>query len=310
MNRLAVGARERIRSMVQHTPTIEDGSVFYKCENLQTTGSFKLRGASAKLTALSDVELSRGVVTASTGNHGAAVAHAGREVGTAVTVFVPENADRSKVERIRTLGAAVEVVGTDSVVTERVARTAAEGTGRTYIPPYNDLDVIAGQGTIGLELREDVGDLDVIFIAVGGGGLLSGVGSVLRARHPDIRIVACSPENSAVVRASLEAGSIVDIPSADTLSDGTHGGVEAGAITYEFCRDLIDDFVLVSEAEIAEAMTSFMDRHQMRIEGSAGVAIAANRQMSEELGDSRAGIILCGGNVSDEVLASLATKSG
>ena len=307
---LSLAARSRISSLIVHTPTIGDGNVFYKCENLQTTGSFKLRGAGSKLTTLSHRELSKGVVAASTGNHGAAVAHAGRVLGAEVTVYVPENADGSKVSRIRELGGSIEVEGGDSAVTERVARAAAAESGRAYISPYNDIDVIAGQGTIGLELGEDLEELDAVFVAVGGGGLLSGVGSVLRELNPDIRIVACSPENSAVMSASLEAGSIVDMPSLDTLSDGTHGGLEADAITFDLCRDLVDDFVLVAEHDIAKSMLYFMDRHQMRIEGSAGVAIAAHQQMIGELGGDRSAVILCGGNVSNQVLASLPTKSG
>ena len=169
-------------------------------------------------------------------------------------------------------------------------------------PPYNDAEVIAGQGTCGVEIATQLRDADSIFIAVGGGGLISGVGSVLKSHNPDIRIIGCQPEASAVMAHSVEVGHIVDEPSRPTLSDGTAGGVELDAITFDLCRELIDEFVLVGEEQIATAMRRFIDFEHQLIEGAAGVALAAMTRQKERLQGTRVVILICGGNISRDTL--------
>jgi threonine dehydratase len=273
-----------------------------KLENEQVTGSFKARGGGHKLASLSAEARALGVVTASSGNHGAGVAHAGAAMGCPVMVFVPEGADASKVARIRALGADVQTHGTDCVQTEAHARAWAAQHGRIYVSPYNDLEVVAGQGTIGLELLEQVPDLARVYIAVGGGGLISGVGSYLKTVRPDIEVVACSPARSPAMHECLEAGHIIDVPCDDTLSDATAGGVEPDAVTFGLCQAVIDRSELVSEQEIADAMRAIHQTLGIGIEGAAGVAMATYLREQSRHKDEPCAVIICGGNIAPETL--------
>lgn len=286
-------------------PVADCGRVWLKLENLQLTGSFKLRGASNKILLLSREERDRGVVAASSGNHGAAVGCAAAAASSRAIVFVPETAAKSKVAAIRSWGAEVRVHGNDSLVTEIEARRYAATEGMAYLSPYNDGDVIAGQGTLGMELAEQVHDLDAVFLALGGGGLAAGVGGYLKSLLPRVRIVACSPANSAVMHASLEAGRILEMKSLPTLSDGTAGGIESGALTFDLCREIIDDSVLVSEGEIRTALRAVIGSHHTLIEGAAGVAVAGYLARRDRYAGSNVAIVLCGANIDLGVLAEV-----
>ena len=213
------------RNYSQHTAQ-HNTSVYFKCENLQHTGSFKARGALSKILSLNDSASTQGIVTASSGNHGAACAFAMQKVGVKGIVYVPETASETKIAAIRRLGAEVRLFGTDGLDTELEARAQAEANGMTFISPYNDADVIAGQGTIGLELLTQLPDVHMVYLAVGGGGLIGGVASALKALKPSVEVIGCSPVNSNVMEKSVAAGEILDLPSLPTLSDGTAGGVE------------------------------------------------------------------------------------
>ncbi len=306
-------AHTRIRSGIRRTPLEPspwlsadvDARVDLKLENLQRTGSFKLRGALSRLTMLSSEERAAGVVTASTGNHGAGVAHAAAHVGTRAIVFVPTTADEGKLAAVRALGAELRFEGADCVEAENAARAFAVESGATYVSPYNDPFVVAGQGTIGLELAEDAPDLDAVFVAVGGGGLISGVGGYLRALGREVEVVGCSPRNSAVLCASLEAGRVLDLPSEPTLSDGTAGGMEHDSITFDLCRHTIDRFELVDEDEIRAAMCGVIEHHHTLIEGAAGVAVAAFQRTRARYAGKRVAIVLCGANVSRATLRAI-----
>ena len=306
-------AERRIRPHVRETalepsPALDQQTgckVFLKLENLQRTGSFKFRGAMNKVLSLSGEERERGIVTASSGNHGAAVALGLGTVGARGTVFVPEAASPTKVEAIRRYGAEVRHFGNDGVDTEIHARDHAAANGLTFISPYNDLQVVAGQGAIGVELARQLEPIDAVFVAIGGGGLISGVAGFLKSIEPATRIVGCSPLNSAVMAESVRAGRILDLESKPTLSDGTAGGVEPDAITFDFCRTLVDDFVDVSEDEIAAAMRAFMETHHMMIEGAAGVALAGLLKTAERFQGKNVVVILCGANISLEALKSV-----
>lgn len=307
---LVEAASARLSGRVRETPVdaspeldrLTGARVFLKLENIQHTGSFKLRGAMNKLLTLDELERARGVVAASTGNHGAGVAHACRDLGVRCQVFVPEGASRSKLEAIRDHGAEIRFEGDDGVIAERAARAHAEETGATYVSPYNDPAVIGGQGTVGEELSRQLDRIDAIFISLGGGGLLAGVAGFLKSKNPRLEVVACSPRNSAVMYESLRAGEILNLPSLPTLSDGTAGGVEHEAITFPLCRDLIDRHVLVSESEIAAALRLMVERQHLLVEGSAALAVAALIQSGRRYQGNRVAVVLCGGNISVETL--------
>lgn len=306
-------ASNRIDQYIRETPLdyspyfseLTGAKVYLKLENLQHTGSFKLRGAFNKLLTMSDEERAAGGVAASSGNHGAAIAYAMNKLGVEGIVFVPEQTSPTKVDAIRRAGGEVRFFGTDGLDTEVHARAYAAEHGMNYLSPYNDPAVIAGQGSCGVEIARQIADIDAIFIAVGGGGLISGVGSFLKSVHPSMQVIACQPANSAVMTESVKAGEILEMPSEPTLSDGTAGGIEAGAITFEICRDVADDYVTVGEDEIAEAMRGFIDSHHQLPEGAAGVALAGLMQAADSYRGKRVVVIICGGNISRDTLKAV-----
>lgn len=303
-------AANRIREFVRETPLehspyfseISGGDVWLKLENLQHTSSFKLRGAFNKLLSMPDTQRAKGCVTASSGNHGAAVAYAMQRLGVSGVVFVPERTSSTKVDAIRRAGAEVRFHGSDGLDTEVHARAYAEEREMVYLSPYNDAEVIAGQGSCGVEIARQLPGVDAVFIAVGGGGLIAGVGAFMKSFRPDVRIVSCQPAASAVMTESIKAGKILDLPSDATLSDGTAGGIEPGAITFDLCRELIDDFVVVSEEEIAAAMRAFVDSHHQLLEGAAGVALAGLMAAKAGFAGQKVAVIVCGGNISRDTL--------
>ncbi|MDH5305057.1 MAG: threonine/serine dehydratase [Gammaproteobacteria bacterium] len=306
----AMAANARIDALILRTPLIRakqlsaetSANVYLKLENRQTTGSFKLRGASNRLLTLTREQRAAGCVAASSGNHGAAVACAMQKLATQGVIFVPQQTSQKKIAAIRSYGGDVRYFGTDGLDTEQHAREYATRNDMTYLSPYNDRDVIAGQGTCGVEIVQQLPGIDAVFIAVGGGGLISGVGSVLRAHNQEIRIYGCQPKASAVMAESVAAGRILDLPSAPTLSDGTAGGIETDAITFDLCKELIDEFVLVGEAEIAAAMRNHLASYDEPIEGAAGVALAALLARKSEIAAKNVVVVICGGNVSEQVM--------
>ena len=279
--------------------------VYFKLENYQTTGSFKLRGAANRLLTLSDEQRALGCVAASSGNHGAAVACAMQKLGVAGIIFVPEQTSPAKVEKIRSYGGDVRFFGTDGLDTEQHARAYAESHDMFYLSPYNDDDVIAGQGTCGIEIISELPDVDAVFIAVGGGGLIGGVGSVLKTHNPNIRIYGCQPLASPVMTRSIEVGEILDMASEPTLSDGTAGGIEAGAVTFPLNQAVVDDWVLLDEQEIGDAMRLYMSRENDVVEGAAGVAVAGLLARRNAVKDKKVAVVICGGNISAEMLTSV-----
>lgn len=297
-------AAERLRGAVVGTPTVASPwlaaaagcEVRLKLENVQTTGSFKLRGACNALRTMPPARRAAGVVAASSGNHGLGLAAAGNELGVSVTVFVPTTTPAAKRRAIAAYGAEVQVHGDDCVVTETHARAVAAATGRAYVSPYNDLDVIAGQGTVAVELLAQWPEVETIYVALGGGGLVSGMAAFAKAVRPDLEFVACSPLASPAMAACVRAGRIVDVPCGETLSDSTAGGVEPGAVTFGLCRDLVDRYVEVDEPEIARAVVAMLEHQHLLVEGAAGVAIAACLQDAARR-RQRAAIVVCGANL-------------
>ncbi len=297
-------AAAALRPHVVHTPLVaapwladEPGTdVRLKLESLQHTGSFKFRGATYALRSLPPAVAARGVVAASSGNHGLGTAAAARALGVPARVLVPATTPAKKRERIAAAGAQVEVFGDDCVEAEQEARRQAARSGRTYLSPYNDPVVVAGQGTVAVELLADWPAVEVLYVALGGGGLIAGMAAYAKAHRPDLEVVACSPAASPAMAECVRAGAIVDVPCGPTLSDSTAGGVEPGAITFGLCRDLVDRYLEVDEAAIAAAMVATLREGRLLAEGAAAVAIAACRADANRRG-RRAAVVLCGANV-------------
>jgi len=301
-------AERIIRPFVRETPlehsyslSAETGcEVYLKLENLQITGSFKARGSMNKILSLKGDK--RKIITASTGNHGLGVANALRATGKEGTIFLPTKASVAKVEAIKQRGIAVEFHGESGEVTETYARQFALETNQVYVSPYNDEDVIAGQGTIGVELYRQLPELDAVFVSIGGGGLIAGIAAYLKSVKPNIKIIGCLPANAPVMYECIKAGKVINVPEQPTLSDGTAGGIDHDTITFDLCRDLIDNYVLISEEEILKAMRVVLKHHHQVIEGSAGVAVAAVIKLKEKFQEKKVAAVICGSNVSEAVL--------
>jgi threonine dehydratase len=299
-------AAERLAPYGLRTPVTParalGGAAWYKCENLQRTGSFKIRGALNKILSLPADVLARGVVTSSTGNHGLAVAEALRLVGGRGTIVVSSAASPYKVAKLADAGLEVVTHDGDPMAAELAARALGEREGRVYVSPYNDLDVVAGQGTLGVELLGQTPELESVYVAVGGGGLAAGVAAAVKAARPDVRVVGCWPEHATAMLASIRAGEIVEVAEEPTLSDGTAGNLEPGSVTLPFCAALIDEHVTVSEAEIARAMRDVALGDKLVVEGAAGVAVAGWRARPDLAGRTSV-VVLCGGNLGADLLA-------
>lgn len=279
-----------------------------KAEHLQHTASFKFRGALARLLALDEAARGRGVVTASTGNHGIGVATAGRRLDVPVTVCVAEDTDAAICVRLERLGAEVlRVASRDCADAEREARGLAAGDGRTFVSPYNDPVVAAGQGSIAVELLEQLGEiewsgLDAVVVAVGGGGLISGIATWIAHAAPGARVIGAQPAADAAMAASVAAGRIVDVAARPTLSHSTAGGIEADALTFPVCRGLVSDWLLVEEDAIADAVRRMITEEHQLVEGAAGVALAAAAEFARREPDARVAVISCGARLTPSEL--------
>jgi threonine dehydratase len=307
--RMVAEAARRIQSFVTETP-LEPVSelvpgpgahLYFKLENLQQTGSFKLRGASNKILSLDPSQAARGVIAASNGNHGLGVAAASQRTGIAAEVYVSSHVSPEKARRIEEYGARIRRSGDGPLDAELAARAAAEDQGRVFISPYNDVEVMAGQGTIAVELQRQLAYMDAVFVAVGGGGLIGGIGAYMKHAFPQSQIVGCWPENSPVLYESMRAGKIIDVPERPTLSESTAGGLEPGSVTLEICRGVIDRPVMVSEEEILAAMKRVRSTRGWLIEGAAAVAVAAFLKHAHEYAGKNVVAVICGGNLSPEV---------
>lgn len=308
-------AEKSIRPYVLKTPILEShyfskctgAHVYFKLESEQYTGSFKIRGAMNKILSLSIEEKQKGVVTASTGNHGQALARASQKAGIKCIVFVPKNADPAKIEAIRLYGAEVEFFGESSsdTIIHAQARKIAKERNMVWVSPYNDEQIIAGQGTIGVEVKEQLDIIDAIFVTIGGGGLVSGIGTFLKSASPKTRIIGCLPKNSAEMYESIKSGKFVDSHNIDTISDGSGGGFEEGSITYDICKEVVDDFILVSEDEIKHAIKQMVDVHHKIIEGAAGVALASFLKNKDMFVGKNVVIVICGGNIATKKLKEI-----
>jgi threonine dehydratase len=306
-------AAARIEPVIRTTPVeyslalseLTGCQVWLKLEHLQHTGSFKLRGAANKLLSLTADQRAHGVITASNGNHGIAVCYVAQRLEVRAQVFMRTGVPEMRVALIRALGGEPVFYGDDALAAELKARTTAEEAGQVFISPYNDAEVVAGQGTLGVELAEQLEKPDAVFVAVGGGGLISGIATYLKAVAPQTQIVGCWPENSPVLYECLKAGRIFDCPELPTISDSTAGGLEPDSITFPICQQLLDAHVLVSEDEIKRAMRLVLEKERWVVEGAAGVAVAALLKSAEQYRGRQVVVVLCGRNLATEKLREL-----
>lgn len=302
-------AHQRIRASVLETPLDDASEIFpalaarvlFKREDLQHTGSFKLRGATNKLLSLTPEQRDAGITAASTGNHGMGVASAAARLGTVADIYVSTHVPAAKVKKIESYGARVRRVGDGHLDAELAARAAAAQSGKVFISPYNDADVMTGQGTIAVEMLRQSPKIDAVFVAVGGGGLIGGIGAYLKWASPQTDVVGCWPQNSPVLYESIKAGRIIEVAEGPTVSESTAGGLESGSITLDVCRDVIDHSVVVSENEILAAMRMVQEAQGWLMEGAAGTALAAFLKTADRYAGKTVVVVICGGNVSEQV---------
>ena len=300
-------AAERLQSVALRTPLLEwDGATWLKPENLQPVGSFKIRGAYNKIASLTDADRSRGVITYSSGNHAQGVARAARLLGVTATIVMPETAPRVKVEGVERDGARIVWCGPASDERRAIAEQLAAERGLTLVPPYDDPDVIAGQGTMGLEIVEQLPDVTSVLVPVGGGGLSSGVATAVKEVRPEARVIGVEPELAADARDSLRQGRIVAW-SADAVARTAADGMRAqqlGALPFAHLSRYLDDIVTVTEEEIAAAVRQLAMAARLVAEPSGATALAAH--LSGRSGeDARRVVIVSGGNVDRERYAGM-----
>jgi len=301
-------AYERIRGDIERTPvelsealSREAGArIFVKWECDQVTGSFKLRGALNKLRSLAPADRAKGVVSASTGNHGLAISHASRLEGIGLKLFLPETVAEVKKKRIEAMGVEVEVRGASCDKAEMIARDFAARAGQVFVSPYNDQDIIRGAGTVGLEIDAAVGRFDEVLVPVGGGGLIAGIAAYLKSIRPGVRIVGVEPETSAFMAASLRAGRLVEIEERPTIADAVAGAIEPGSITFPLCRDFVDGIEVVPESLIAKAMGLIFAAHGRIVEGAGALPLAALLQAPAARAGRAVVLVASGGNIAPE----------
>jgi threonine dehydratase len=255
-----------------------------------------------KLLSLSKKEGRSILVTASSGNHGTAFAYAVKKMGLKGIIYLPGYASKVKVEVMKYYDVVLKFFGTDCVNTEEHAIKEALKNNFKYIPPYNDLKIIGGQGTIGIELKRQLEKIDTVLVPVGGGGLISGIAGYLKSLDENIEIIGCLPENSPVMYESIKAGKIIEMESKPTLSDGSAGGIEQGSITFDICKKYVNDFILVSEEEIKEAIKLVLEKHFMLIEGAGALSVASFLKTRERFKGKAVVLILSGSKISLEKL--------
>jgi threonine dehydratase len=309
-----LAAQALLRGVAVRTPLLEWTDVtakrklFLKLENLQPIGAFKLRGAYNKIARLSDEERRRGVVSYSSGNHGQGVAYAARAMNVKAVIVMPRNAPKNKLEATANLGAEVVIVGPGSEERRLRAEQLAAEHGYIIVPPYNDEKIIAGQGTLGLEILEDLPDVGTVLVPVGGGGLISGVSAAIKLTNPAIKVIGVEPELAADARASLRAGHIVSFPAEEvsqTLADGLRTQ-SIGEINFEHIKIYVDDIVSVKESEIREAIRALSANPRTLAEPSGATAVAAFLFHSSELPATRNNVaVITGGNIDPALLADI-----
>lgn len=307
-------AQQAISHIAVRTPVLDSiglsdrlgAQVTLKLENLQVTGSFKVRGAANKLSKLSASERSRGVITCSSGNHGHAIAYVAERLGIPATVCVPEWVDFTKLDAMRRHGAVTLLCGKTYDEAEARSLQIQREQDLVYVHPFDDLDVIVGQGTIGVELLDQIPGLDTCLVPLSGGGLIAGISLALKARRPDIRVVGVSAHNARVMFESLAAGAPAAHPEDRTIATALSGGIGLeNRYTFEFVKQYVDRHLLVTEDQIRAAMAFMLTEHKLVVEGGGAVAVAA--VLSKQVGNSgrAVGVLVSGGNIDPATLTQM-----
>jgi len=303
---------------VRETPVVEaaalsrelNATILLKLESLQLTNSFKVRGALNKLLSLTAEQRAAGVVTASSGNHGLAMAYAATTLNAQLTVVLPETVSQSKLGDIQRFPVEVILRGLESGEAERHARELSGRSGRTYVSPYNDPEVMRGQGTIAAELDRQVGRFHNLFVSVGGGGLIGGIGSWLRRNKPNVRLFGCSAANSSAMATSLRAGRIAETSHEATYADALSGGLDADSITFPVCQSVIDESLTCTEEEIESALVSILTQEHQLVEGAAAATLAGARKVVDQLRSRVSVLLMCGANISGSTIARALCRQG
>ena len=304
-------AQARLQGIAVRTPLLEwtvaadRRQLFLKLENLQPIGAFKLRGAYNKIASFSEEERRRGVISYSSGNHAQGVAYAARAMGVKAIIVMPGNAPRNKLEATAALGAEIVTVGPGSEERRLRAEELAAEHGYAVVPPYNDEKIIAGQGTVGLEILEDLPEVETVLVPVGGGGLISGVSAALKLSKPTVKVIGVEPELAADAQASFRAGHIVSFPAeqvTQTVADGLRTQ-SIGAINFEHIRAYVDDIVTVKDEEIEQAMRALSGNAKTLAEPSGATAVAAFLFHAGELPRTKINVaVISGGNIDPQLL--------
>jgi threonine dehydratase len=294
--------------LLEWTGVADSRKLFLKLENLQPIGAFKLRGAYNKIASFGEEERRRGVISYSSGNHAQGVAYSARALGVKAVIVMPGNAPKNKLDATAALGAEIVTVGPGSEERRIRAEELAAEHGYAIVPPYNDEKIIAGQGTAGLEILEQLPEVETVLVPVGGGGLISGVAAALKLSKPAVKVVGVEPELAADAQASFRAGHIVSFPAeqvTQTLADGLRTQ-SIGAINFEHIRAYVDDIITVTESEIEQAMRALSGQAETVAEPSGATAVAGFFFHNEELPKTRMNVaVISGGNIDPQLLATL-----
>jgi threonine dehydratase len=312
---LILEADDRLKKRVRRTEIIHSHHfsdklgipLYFKCENLQRTGSFKIRGAMNFMTAQPRAALSRGVITASAGNHAQGVAFSADLLGIPATVFMPEITPLQKVQATRDYGAEVVLSGRNFDEAYVAARRQQEETGALFVHPFDDPLVMAGQGTIGLEILQELEDVHTILVPIGGGGLIAGIATAIRTTHPQVRIIGVEAATAPSMHYSLQKGEVVETPVAVTLADGI-AVKRVGEQTFPVVRELVDEVVLVKEEEIAQAIVSLLERTKLLVEGAGAVTLAALQNGHVQQLSGKTVCLLSGGNIDVKTIATVVER--
>ena len=297
-----------LETPVEHSIYLSDlieGTVYLKLDLQQTTGSFKFRGASSKINSLSEEDLDRGVISASTGNYALAIAEAMKNRGREATVYLANDVPRPRMDLIKACGLNIVIYGDEAWEAEKKARAVADSDGKIYVSPYNDPLVVGGQGTCGLEIARQVPSIDTLIAACGGGGLVAGSAGYLKSCNSAIETIAVSPANSPVMCESLEQGRMVEMETFPTLADTCAGGIDLDTITFGLCQKYVDEIVLVTEAEIEAGIRVLFEEHRLVAEGSAALSVAHLLKHPERFKGRTVVPVVCGKNIGTELFKSI-----
>lgn len=308
-------AQKTIAPYAKSTPLVRSkflsdlcsAGIYLKLENLQVTHSFKIRGVINKLVNLSSEEKAMGVVTASAGNHGQAVAFGAKELGFSAKIVVPVNTPKIKIDGIKQYGAELILYGANYPEAEAKAKELASGEGCLYISPYNDELIVAGHGTVGLEILQELQNVDAVVVPVGGGGLISGVSIAFKAEKPDVEVIGVQSEAVPIMYESLRAGKIVPPHrhQLNTIAEGLSGGIEKGSITFTIARQFVDEVMLVREESIRRAVFLLWENERQLVEGSGVVGVAMLLENSESFMGQSVAVVVSGGNIDDSLFKSI-----